>query len=252
MADDRKARYRDISEGLLRQRRNLLLISLMLPLFFISGADIQNINILGTVITIKKPEAIRFSLVALFLYFLWRYCQYYLEETYVNDMHRRIHEYLYTWENRYLNKKARKMASFLNSDFVRVCFADPRYSWGGRYVAIPENRDKVVFPFRRMCEFYIHPANDREGHEEEQIKKFHSDMAQAESAGWTALKTSDDPSHPPGFYRNYLTYSIIKFNIMRLVGYCRYILSESYFTDYQLPFIVAIVSALITIYAVFI
>ena len=130
MADDRKGRYRNISDGLLRQRRNILLISVLMPLFFLSGASMEKINVLGTIITLKNPEVVKYSLVILFGYFFLRYWQYYQEETYIKDMHREMHLYLYKREKHYLNKKAREKASFLNSQFVRVCFTDPRYNWG--------------------------------------------------------------------------------------------------------------------------
>jgi hypothetical protein len=250
VADDRKARYRDISDGLLRQRRNLLLISLLTPLFFLSGASIDRINILGTIITINNPEVVKYSLVILFGYFLLRYWQYYQEETYVKDMHREMHQYLYHREMSYLNKKAREKAKFLDSEFIRVCFADPKYSFGGRFVAIPENIDRVIFPFMRECEFYIYPSDDRQGHKPEDINKFHSLLAEPENANWFPIKTSEHDDSSPSFYREYLKYSIIRFNMMRFIGACQYMFNKSYFTDYQLPFIVAVLSAAATVYAI--
>jgi hypothetical protein len=253
VAEERKARYRDISDGLLRQRRNFLLISLLMPLFFLSGAAFEKINLLGTVILVKNPDVIKYSLVLLFSYFGLRYWQYYQEETYVKDMHNRIHEHLYYQEEKYLNKKAREKAKFLNSNFVRVCFSDPRYSRrSGRFTATPEKKDQVVFPFMRKCEFYIYPADDRQGHKESEIENFHSILSLPENSHWESVSASGTTDKPPYFYRQYLTYSILKFNTFRLLGGFRYMFSESYFTDYQLPFIVGVLSIVATVSAKFI
>ena len=191
MADDRKGRYRNISDGLLRQRRNILLISVLMPLFFLSGASMEKINVLGTIITLKNPEVVKYSLVILFGYFFLRYWQYYQEETYIKDMHREMHLYLYKREKHYLNKKAREKASFLNSQFVRVCFTDPRYNWGGRFASIPENKDRVVFPFMRECEFYIYPADEQQGHKSEAIERFHAQLSEPENNNWKPLKSTE-------------------------------------------------------------
>jgi len=248
MTDDRKARYRNISDGLLRQRRNLLLISLIMPLFFLSGASIDKINILGTIITIKNPLIVEYSLLILFVYFLLRYWQYYQEETYVKDMHREMHEHVYHLEKSYLNKKAKEKASFLDKDIVSVCFTDSKYSWGCSFVGIPNKKDRVVFPFMRECEFYIYPDTHGYNDKTEDVEKFHSILAKPENSNWHPLNLSNEEATPPSFYREYLKYSIIKFNSMRIIGLFRYVLSTSYFTDYQLPFIVAMVSAGATIY----
>ena len=252
MSDDRKARYRDISEGLLRQRRNLLLTSLLMPIFFLSGASIEKINLLGTIITVQSPEIIKYSIVVLFAYFFLRYWQYYQEETYVKDMHREMRQHLYHLEQSSLNKKVREKANFVSNEILSICFADPRYNWGCRFTVIPENKDRVVFPFVRECEFYIYPDNRGYNNREGMIEAFHAMLSKPEHSNWHPVITSDQEGSSPSFYREYLKYNILKFHFMRLVGACRYMLNESYFTDYQLPFIVSISSVVLTIYAKFI
>lgn len=252
MSDDRKARYRDISDGLLRQRRNLLLMSIIMPLFFISGATVEKINILGTVITVNRPEVIKYSIIVLFLYFFLRYWQYYKEETYVKDMLLEMKKYLYHIEQSYLVKRIRKKAHFLNQDILNYCFADPRYDWGGRYAAIPKNKDKAVFPFFRECEFYIYPDDRGYGERTALINDFHQKLSEPEHANWHPLKAEGSGDEKPHFYRECLRYSILRFKITRLLGMFRYMLNESYFTDYQLPFIVAFTSIVAVIGAKFI
>lgn len=252
MVDEQKARYRDISDGLLRQRRNIMLVSLLLPLFFLSGASIDKINILGTIITVANPTIIKYSLVVLFGYFFLRYWQYYQEETYVKNMARQMCEHIYHLENMYLLKKARNKASFLDPSILSICFADPRYSSGGRFTAIPKNKDKTTFPFMRSCEFYIHAEDRGYSDRQEKIDEFHIILSKPEFSNWRPLGYSEDEKSQPRFYREYLSYSIIRFHLLRFIGMCRYMFNESYFTDYQLPFILAIISALVTVYAIFI
>jgi hypothetical protein len=253
VSEERKARYRDISDGLLRQRRNFLLISLLMPLFFLSGATFEKINLLGTLILVKNPDVVKYALVLLFSYSSLRYWQYYKEETYVKDMHERIHEYLYSKEKVYLNKRVREKSKFLNSDFVRICFTDPRYSRkSGCFTAIPNKKDQVTFLFTRKCEFYIYHADNGQGLSESDITSFHSTLALPENSHWDPISASGTTDKPAHFYRQYLTYSIFRFNMLRIMGWFRYMLKESYFTDYQLPFIIGVISVVATISAKFI
>ena len=75
-----KSIEKELSAGLLRQRRNLVVISLVMPLFFLSGASINEINMFGTVIKLQSQSGVNIVLFAIYFYFLWRYFQYYLEE----------------------------------------------------------------------------------------------------------------------------------------------------------------------------
>ncbi|CAE6881435.1 hypothetical protein ACOMICROBIO_NCLOACGD_00293 [Vibrio sp. B1ASS3] len=248
--DDRKARYRDISDGLLRQRRNLLLISMLMPLFFLSGASIEKINILGTIINVSNPVILKYALVTLFAYFFLRYWQYYQEETYVKDMHREMRDYMYHLEYMYLLRKVRKKANFVEESVLSACFTDPRYNRSVRYTAIPEKEDKVLFLFRRECEFYIYPDDRGYPNKQEHIRQFHATLATEQQASWKPVDSSGGESGEPHFYREYLNYNIIRFNIYRLIGLSKYALNQSYFTDYQLPFLIALVSTIVTASAV--
>lgn len=73
-------RTTDMSAGMLRQRRNLLGISVFMPIYLYSGAKMYKISFLGNEAKIENPEIITYSLIAMFLYFLLRYYQYFNEE----------------------------------------------------------------------------------------------------------------------------------------------------------------------------
>lgn len=68
------------SEGLFRQRRNLLVISLLLIFLERSGATIEGISVAGTAMKFSNPTAIYQGLWLLFFYFNVRYFQHYLDE----------------------------------------------------------------------------------------------------------------------------------------------------------------------------
>ena len=153
MAEEKKARPREISDGLLRQRRNLLLSTLVMPLFFVSGAEITKINVLGTNIELANPESVKYLLIALFLYFFLRYWQYYKEESYIVDMHRKIQYYSRTKEVAYLTKKAQEKSDFIKSIDFHVSFTDPAHNRWGQPVRIPKVQDTIPFLFMRECRF---------------------------------------------------------------------------------------------------
>lgn len=80
--NDRKKpdRNRDMTEGLLRQRRNLLLTSLVVIFFYLGNIQITEINLLGTKVLLRNDAAVHVSLWVFFVYFLYRYTIYYFEE----------------------------------------------------------------------------------------------------------------------------------------------------------------------------
>lgn len=88
------AKKRDsMNADLLRQRRNLLIISIILISIQIAGVRLKNgISIVGVTIEFTHPERIIWGLWILWLYFLLRYFQYFKEE---NDLG--IHEEMSEW-----------------------------------------------------------------------------------------------------------------------------------------------------------
>lgn len=61
-----------MDEGILRQRRNLVTISIIIIIFYIAGGSFK--SILG--VSIKNPEYIEYFLSIAFMYLLWRYWLY--------------------------------------------------------------------------------------------------------------------------------------------------------------------------------
>lgn len=74
--DDSPSQYLRVSDGLIRQRRNLVLSSIAFLLVCLGGARIGVVSIgIGT-ITFDRPSVIYLALWIAELYFLLRYLQY--------------------------------------------------------------------------------------------------------------------------------------------------------------------------------
>lgn len=71
-----------VEENFIRQRRNLIMISLVLLFAEMSEIEISKINVFGNEIVLKNPETILITLWAAFFYWLVRYYQYFRD---IND-----------------------------------------------------------------------------------------------------------------------------------------------------------------------
>lgn len=76
MIDDKYA----MTDGLLRQRRNLFLICMVLFLWKYGGATLSKLNIAGIELELKNGDGLLTLLWIVFGYFLSRYTQYYITD----------------------------------------------------------------------------------------------------------------------------------------------------------------------------
>ncbi|NQZ05727.1 MAG: hypothetical protein HRT35_01070 [Algicola sp.] len=244
---EEKARNREISDGLLRQRRNLLVTSVAMPLFYISGASVEKINLLGTIVKIKNSEIAMYVLVTLFVYFVIRYWQYYNEENYIQGMKLSIKEHLSRFEREYLNSKATREIKEFNNHDIKIHFLDSKHRNALFSDALVDDQpDENVLPFVKRCSFYLFTVDNTRN---SVTDEFHLKMQSAPFDHWTRANVG--PSHL-AFYQSSFVYCSLLFYIMRVWGWIRYMFTESYFTDYQLPFLVALCSAGATTYTYFI
>lgn len=70
----------DISPGLLRQRRNVFVTSLLAIFIFAAGAKIAAVNASITTVTFERPEVIPWFLLIFQVYYLVRFYQYLHQE----------------------------------------------------------------------------------------------------------------------------------------------------------------------------
>ncbi|WP_045859529.1 hypothetical protein [Teredinibacter purpureus] len=94
----------DLSAGLLRQRRNLILTCSALIFLHYAQAEINSFQILGLSATFKRPEVIILGLKLMTMYFSYRYWLYFIQEPSFGikfEFYRRL--------NQYANKKITKL-----------------------------------------------------------------------------------------------------------------------------------------------
>lgn len=70
----------DLPAGLLRQRRGLMVVSLVLVFFHWGQVQIKQVSALGASVEIGRPEAVEHGLWLVWGYFLLRYYQYFRRE----------------------------------------------------------------------------------------------------------------------------------------------------------------------------
>lgn len=119
-----------------KQRRNLVLMSLFIIFYHAANFKISEINILGNKSTIGNPEIVGVSLAIFFFYFCWRY------STALNSMNgfyeviARVYVVIERTTKEAAEKYVCKMADVKKNDFA-LRFAPPRDSRGnlvGKYV----------------------------------------------------------------------------------------------------------------------
>jgi hypothetical protein len=123
--------------GFLRQRRNVILMSLTLLFFEMVGLRVTELSLLGNKVEIMNPWVIDFSLVVFYSYFLVRYYQVYLAESresllerskwsYKTDIYFETNEYG-NWTPKTLNVNQKinyKIRSTLNFVFRNSAYSD--------------------------------------------------------------------------------------------------------------------------------
>ncbi len=70
---------KELYEGFLRQRRNLMVMNLVLILYYTADLEFTRFNILGNEITIGNPLAVPIILWVILIYWFMRYLQYFLD-----------------------------------------------------------------------------------------------------------------------------------------------------------------------------
>lgn len=78
MSNNEKAH--DMSSALLRQRRNLIVVSLIVLFMVIADAKLDKVSFLGVQMTFENPKAIIWFLQLFLIYFLYRYYLYFIQE----------------------------------------------------------------------------------------------------------------------------------------------------------------------------
>ncbi|MDC5851398.1 hypothetical protein OPW32_19620 [Vibrio europaeus] len=225
-----------------------MIFSLILPLFFWTGASVEKINIFGTIIKLDNPAYIKLAVASLFTYFFLRYWQYYREENYIIEMKRRIKAHIYSMERKHLTRMVRKKVLGVEEALYDIYFLDPCHRDGGKTRWLDNKSDETIFPFRKKALFGVTHSVEKDITAQNQ---FYLDFRNACLKGFTPVRNVESPKfNDIEYYISDIVYFPLHFWVMRVLGWCRYMLTESYFTDYQFPFVIGLSSVVITLVAV--
>ncbi len=116
-----------LSDTFRRQRKNVMLSSILVAIYFASGAQIEKINILGNIIIISNQRITNIIILLFHSYFILRYWQYYqLEGKNRKDAINSFYFHQYKHEKAYFKEKIIKNNSL---DQYSSCIEyDDRYS----------------------------------------------------------------------------------------------------------------------------
>jgi len=247
LQEGRSARNREMSDGFKRQRRNLLIASIFIAIFFSSGARIEKLNLLGTTIEIDNPAIANYFIILMFCYFIIRFWQYYIEEAFVKNSYNKLRNYFYTWEYSYLRLQATKRITEIKQLQIYTMVPNASRNIGITWTSIPQKKDTKVSLFRKKAYIYASLESshivDQEKIDGNASDLFHENMIN--SKDWKVVTNSTDKK--PIIYETGIDYSVIRFHLMRLRGIILYSMNESYFTDYQLPIVIAFFATLLAI-----
>ncbi|TOK50906.1 hypothetical protein, partial [Vibrio parahaemolyticus] len=104
---EEKTRSRELSEGLLRQRRNLLVSSVAVFIFIALGFELTELRFLGNTAKVNNPLVVPILLMVAHLYFTLRYWQYYLEENPIPKVFDVLIKNIREYESKLLGEKAK-------------------------------------------------------------------------------------------------------------------------------------------------
>jgi len=236
-----------MSDGFKRQRRNLLLVSIFIAIFFTSGAKIEKISLLGTSIQIDNPSIANFIIVLVYCYFVLRFWQYYSEETFVKESYHKLRNYYYSWEYSYLRQRAMNRIQHIDGLHAFTMVPNVSRNIGVTWTSIPQKKDTKISLLRKKAYVYssLESKNvvNHQKIDDDASVLFCENMMN--SKDWVVVP--DTTENNSKIYETGIDYSIIRIYLMRLRGLVLYTMKESYFTDYQLPLVIAFLAIVLAI-----
>ncbi len=239
----------ELSAGFLRQRRNLILISLVLPLFIFGEANLERLNIFGSTMAVNNPSAIYVVIITIFVYFFFRYWQYGNNERGMGLYRNTLSKYIYDFEFAYFVKLVNPVASVFDCDPCYFQFSDfARKEYREKYFLPKITEDAKVDFLHRNRLMQIHGV----GHKYEQyfLEKYHGrallteDEARNIEKYWKRIEKlqggSDARAEP--IFETAVKYNVFLIKYLRLKSYVSFVVNRPDFTDYKLPIYLAAIS----------
>lgn len=240
----------DMSSGILRQRRNLMGISIFLPIFLFSGITLETISFFGNRVSVNNPQIITISLIVLFVYFSLRYYQYFTVENHVQSFRKEIGIEIKNKITRLLESRVkRKMGDLYEKGVVHIRLPTE--------YALSQNFDTAGLP-KQM----IHSANifnnnfvaivrifdPKEGNGEpsEKVKTLLQEFR--DNPYWEQTSRTTNQEILPEMFQTEIDCSWFELAIVKCKTWCSYFVHTTSITNYYLPFFMASISSFFTLY----
>ncbi len=238
---------KELSLGLLRQRRALILISIILPFFIFGFVTIKNIDMFGGVnIDIEKLN-IKYILAPLLLYFWMRYCQYSKV-----DSNRKI---LIGNMKRNIGDARKKFFEKIACPSAKDCF-DVAHCHITEKEDLPKSKNNKLFSKDKNIEIhgvayryedYFTGTNHNKG------VASTAEIEKIKQEGWQLLEIDEKIHESRGkpIFTKTFAYNWLKLKRTLCWVKLKFYWESTYFTDYLLPYYLAVISLSIFIVAFF-
>lgn len=232
----------NLSMDILRQRRNLMLISVLMPLFFLSGASIDKISLLGTEIIVKNSGYIDIFIFILFFYFWWRYWQYFKADNTVSKCKNEIEEEKLNLELELFKPWTEKaVKKYFNENFNKISvYFDEIDKIQTRKIS----KDNGYALFRKRVVLFSVSSKVNKLTFTKEAKNF---IKAYDARGGNEIDMSEEFPIQSMVFKIKVEYLIAKLLYKRFNWWISFIVSKRYYSDYILPIVIAYAFALVTI-----
>lgn len=229
MTDDKK---REMSNSFLRQRRNLLGISILIPIYLLSDVKLEKINIIGNSFTVENPSIFTYLIITIFFYFLLRYWQYFNEEKEIQTEKYNFSRKLDSIKKTFVINKTAQQINNHDESLISI----GAYSHG--YFELKDLKIHKTGILSRKVEvpFYLREINVSYPKEKNDLIS----KTQLNLETDSRIRKFEKINNSEYKFEIDIIYNTIWIFILKLKKSFSYMLSSPVFSDYYLPFLIAL------------
>ena len=223
-----------------------------MPLFVLGGATADQVNLFGTVIRINSQNSVGLVVSVMYIYFLWRYGQYFGKEDRAKVFRSILERKLYDAEFQFFsNLVFPKIECFEYKNYY-ICFKTKENKLFGVEDKLPKaSMDARIGLFRKSRMMEVYGLPDRYKNYYLKSEGMRSPMTQDEkdaiNKSWKIVDVESSDPRSGSIFETPVEYNVFRRFWIRSIVKMKFIFSHPYFSDYELPFIVAGLSFLITV-----
>lgn len=227
------------------------MISLVMPLFFLSDASVNEINIFGTIIDIKNQIGIKAFIFVMYFYFLWRYTQYYRVDERAESFRKVRQDELYEVEYNYFSSLMLPKTKCFEYEHFYRSFKQAEPPVFNVVRTLPDkDLDKKSGFFHKHRLMEIYGVDDKyEKHYlksgSEKIKLTDKEVNDIKKS-WTLVEKKASDARSGAVFETSIEYNYVYLGLKRFITNLKFIVAHPYFSDYELPFIIAVISIVLT------